>query len=109
MISGYSYWVGGIYPGISWRWANSGHEVVKDINYWSYSHADPSKGYHPPSPTDLSKGRCLVFQHVDKINTNSFQNSYGKGTYSFQPGQCGFEKHFICQELAKSHRRNSLA
>ncbi|KAL7639519.1 UNVERIFIED_CONTAM: hypothetical protein RMT77_010020 [Armadillidium vulgare] len=73
--AGYSYWLGGVYPGGLWIWLSSGQKVTLDTHYWS----------SVALPGDTKNGRCLGFHDAMDVS------------YKLAADECGYEKYFICQ------------
>lgn len=89
--TGFSYWIGGLYPGLSWLWVYSGEEVTKSNSYWT---GVDSSGKKVP-PGDTISGRCLTLTYL--VTASS---------YYFAPDQCGYEKYYVCEHLDRTHRRS---
>ncbi|XP_063874355.1 uncharacterized protein LOC135107909 [Scylla paramamosain] len=88
--SGFSYWLGGLYPGVSWLWIYAGKNVTLTPAYWAEEDLTGKK----VTPGDTSSGRCL-----------SLTYSFKPSKYYYLPDDCGFEKYFICQLIDSSQQR----
>ncbi|XP_050737826.1 uncharacterized protein LOC127009090 isoform X1 [Eriocheir sinensis] len=88
--SGFSFWLGGLYPGVSWLWSYAGEEVTLSPAYWV---AEDSSGRRV-TPGDTSLGRCLSLAYRVK-----------PAKYYFSADECGFEKYFICQLVEGGQQR----
>ncbi|XP_069168430.1 uncharacterized protein [Procambarus clarkii] len=88
--TGFNYWIGGLYPGVSWRWSYVGKEVTLDPSYWM---REDSMG-RKVVPGGTATGRCLTLTYVVKASD-----------YFYSADECGFEKYYICELLEKNHRR----
>ncbi|CAL4156054.1 unnamed protein product, partial [Meganyctiphanes norvegica] len=89
ITSGFSYWIGGVYPGVSWYWAYAGTQVSLHQAYWSMR----DRNGYSVKPGDFNRGRCLHFLYL-----------YNDDDYRFSADGCGNEKYYICQELDKSSK-----
>lgn len=90
-VIGYSYWIGGLYPGMSWRWVYNGKEVTLDPFYWT---REDSLG-RKVIPGNTTTGRCLSLTFQVKASD-----------YYYYADECGFEKYYICELLEKIHQRH---
>ncbi|KAG0718333.1 hypothetical protein GWK47_007746 [Chionoecetes opilio] len=87
---GFSYWLGGLYPGVSWLWAYAGERVTLNPAYWTEEDATGGK----VTPGDTSSGRCLsLAYHLESSK------------YYYFADECGFEKYFICELIDGSQQR----
>lgn len=90
MSTGFSYWLGGLYPGVSWLWIYAGKNVTLIPAYWAEEDLTGKR----LTPGDTSSGRCLSL-------TYAFKSS----DYYYLPDDCGFEKYFICELIDSSQQR----
>ncbi|XP_042226616.1 uncharacterized protein LOC121869352 isoform X3 [Homarus americanus] len=88
--TGFGYWIGGLYPGLSWRWSYIGKEVTLNPSYWT---GEDSSG-RKVVPGDTTPGRCLTLTYLVKASD-----------YFYAADECGFEKYYICELLERSHRK----
>ncbi|KAK3891599.1 hypothetical protein Pcinc_004515 [Petrolisthes cinctipes] len=82
--TGFSYWLGGLYPGVSWLWAYAGEKVPLNSMYWTGEDAAGNR----VNPGDTTHGRCLAFSYLIRA-----------ASYFFAADECGFEKFFMCELL----------
>lgn len=88
--SGFSFWLGGLYPGVSWLWIYAGKKVTLNPAYWAEEDSTGGR----VTPGDTSSGRCLSLAY--RVNLSK---------YFYFADECGFEKYFVCQLKDSSQQR----
>lgn len=89
-LPGFSYWLGGLYPGVSWLWSYAGETVTLSPAYW----VEEDTAGKRVSPGDISSGRCLSLAYRVK-----------PAKYFYYADECGFEKYFICEKTEGGQKR----
>ncbi|KAK7069580.1 hypothetical protein SK128_018388 [Halocaridina rubra] len=82
--TGYSYWIGAFYPGVSWLWSYAGEKVTLNPSYWTGVDANNKR----VDPGDTASGRCLSFSYLQRASN-----------YFYGAAECGYEKYYVCEQI----------